>query len=164
MRCLHSTVSTVTLFNSTSTERLFKRRFWFYYHLPLRPARWHLPLPYFQGTSTTQICCSSDASCLIAGCTVQKSTIRWCLIYTKNSIFAYRIISYHQCKFDSQITKHKVDTVNNPHHVLGTVQLNHGTMVGRWWRTPSTRSMGRSSSLLKDNVIFSWQDEAVVSY
>ena len=53
------------------------------------------------------------------------------------------IVSYHQCKFDSQITKHKVDTVNNPHHVLGTVQLNHGTMVGRWWRTPSTRWEGR---------------------
>ena len=104
MSTLH-TVSTVTLFNSTSTERRFKRRFWFYYHLPLRPARWHLPLPYFQGTSTTQICCSSDASCLIAWCTVQKSTIRWCLIYTKNSIFAYCIIPSKQIWFPNYKTQ-----------------------------------------------------------
>ena len=29
------------------SERLFKRRFGFYYHLPLRPARWHLPSTLF---------------------------------------------------------------------------------------------------------------------
>ena len=96
MSTLH-TVSTVTLFNSTSTERLFKRRFWFYYHLPLRPARWHLPLPYFQGTSTTQICCSSDASCLIAGCTVHYAKVNDPMIFNLYKEF-HLCILYHTIK------------------------------------------------------------------
>ena len=36
--------------------------------------------------------------------------------------------------------------VETPHHVPRTVQLNHSTMVGWWWRIPSKCSSQRSSS------------------